>query len=64
MEKIERMILYCICRVFTFCANCDWTVFADCVHVLVVIACNCLYTVCVNVVCLIISGFWFSSVSV
>ena len=48
------------CGVLTFCADCDCVALADCVHVLVVIACNCLY-VCV---CLIITGFWFSFVSV
>ena len=33
-----------------FCAGCDCVVFADCVHELVVIACNCLY-VCVRMLC-------------
>ena len=37
-----------------FYADCDCVVLADCVNVLVVIACNCLY-VWVNVVCLIIA---------
>ena len=49
-----------------FCAGCDCEVFADCVHMLVVIAGTCpgLY-VCVCGCCVSdYNWFWFSSVSI